>query len=74
LELAAIDPFIALLPLEDQQKFKLEMARRSFAQENLPIKVEKSPATTLDLLRGSKELDKMLEIILEAIKKLPKTS
>jgi hypothetical protein len=30
LELAAIDPFIALLPIEEQQKFKLEIGRRSF--------------------------------------------
>jgi hypothetical protein len=63
LELAAIDPFIALLPQEEQNKFKLEVGRRSFAQEELTIaKNEKSPATTLDLL-NSDQVKQLLEIV-----------
>jgi hypothetical protein len=63
LELAAIDPFIALLPQDDQYKFKLEVGRRSFAQEEVTIaKSEKSPATTLDLL-NSDQMKQFLEIV-----------
>jgi chemotaxis protein histidine kinase CheA len=53
LELTAIDPFIALLPQAEQDKFKLEVGRRTFAQEEAIIATpEKSPATTLDLLNS----------------------
>jgi hypothetical protein len=53
LELAAIDPFIALLPQAEQDKLKLEVGRRTFAQEEAVITTpEKSPATTLDLLNS----------------------
>jgi hypothetical protein len=69
LELAAIDPFIALLPQEEQYKFKLEIGRRSFAQEEVPIaKSDKSPATTLDLL-NSEQVKPLLQL-LEAISKI----
>jgi hypothetical protein len=55
LELAAMDPFIALLPLDEQYKFKLEIGRRSFAQEEAAAPAsDKSPATTIDVL-ASKE-------------------
>ncbi|MFZ1919450.1 MAG: hypothetical protein WAU58_17895 [Terriglobales bacterium] len=63
LELAAIDPFIALLPLEEQYKFKLEVGRRSFAQEETAVaKSEKSPATTLDLLT-SEQMKQFMEMV-----------
>jgi hypothetical protein len=63
LELAAIDPFIALLPLDEQYKFKLEVGRRSFAQDETPLaKGDKSPATTLDLLT-SDQMKQFLEMV-----------
>jgi len=63
LELAAIDPFIALLPLDEQYKFKLEIGRRSFAQdETAPAKGDKSPATTLDLLT-SDQMKQFIEMV-----------
>jgi hypothetical protein len=73
LELAAIDPFIALLPQEEQYKFKLEIGRRSFAQEEVAIaESDKSPANTLDLLT-SPQMKQLLEL-LGALSKLTKGS
>ena len=72
LELAAIDPFIALLPQDEQYKFKLEIGRRSFAQEEVGIaKSDKSPATTLDLLK-SDSLKPLIELV-NAISKIKGT-
>ena len=71
LELAAIDPFIALLPEDEQHKFKLEIGRRSFAQEDTPSAHVKSPATTLDVL-ASKEGQQLLQLFLENAQKLVK--
>jgi hypothetical protein len=63
LELAAIDPFIALLPQDEQYKFKLEIGRRSFAQEEaIDTRNERSPATTLDLL-SSDQMKQFLELV-----------
>jgi hypothetical protein len=74
LELAAIDPFIALLPAEEQQKFKLEVGKRTFAQEETspPHKSDKSPATTLDVLLGSNEGQQLLKLLSELVEKIPK--
>ena len=70
LELAAIDPFIALLPQDEQYKFKLEIGRRSFAQnDGLISKDEKSPATTLDVLLSSKQGEKILQLLTDAAQK-----
>jgi hypothetical protein len=75
LELAAIDPFIALLPQEEQHKFKLEIGRRSFAQEDVPMaKHEKSPATTLDVLFNSKQSKDVMQILIDAAQKTLKGS
>jgi len=72
LELAAIDPFIALLPQEEQYKFKLEIGRRSFAQEEVPTSAsDKSPATTLDVL-ASKEGQQLVQTIVDAAQKIAK--
>jgi hypothetical protein len=67
LELAAIDPFIALLPQDEQFKFKLEIGRRTFAQEEPAsmAKGQKSPATTLDIL-ASKEGKELLQLFMDA--------
>jgi hypothetical protein len=69
LELAAIDPFIALLPQDEQQKFKLEIGRRSFAQEEtVTPKDSRSPATTLDVL-ASKEGQQLVQVVVDAVQK-----
>lgn len=69
LELAAIDPFIALLPQTEQDKLKLEVGRRTFAQEGIAVvKSDKSPATTLDLLNPD-SLKPLIEV-LNALSKL----
>jgi hypothetical protein len=70
LELAAIDPFIALFPEEEQHKFKLEIGRRSFAQEETSLAhTEKSPATTLDVLLSSKQSKEVLQLLIDAAQK-----
>jgi len=72
LELAAIDPFIALLPQTEQDKFKLEVGRRTFAQEEIAVaKSDKSPATTLDLL-NSDSVKPLIELV-NAISKIKNT-
>jgi len=70
LELAAIDPFIALLPQEEQFKFKLEIGRRTFAQEEPAslTKGDKSPATAIDVLT-SKEGQQLLQLFLDTAQK-----
>ena len=72
LELAAIDPFIALLPEADQHQFKLEIGRRTFAQEEPAAKDVKSPATTFDVLAGSNEGKQLLQLLLELAQKASK--
>src|SRR6202035_5086902 len=71
LELAAVEPFIAFLPQDEKDKFKLEMSRKTFAQE-APVAVEKSPATTLDVVSNSKQVQQLLEAIPEVLKILAK--
>lgn len=73
LELAAIDPFIALLPMDEQQKFKLEVGKRTFAQDEIPAaKLDKSPATTLDLLAKDGLLQDLVKIAIQAGQKAVK--
>jgi hypothetical protein len=70
LELAAIDPFIALLPVEEQYKFKLEIGRRSFAQDEMVAPAnDKSPATTIDVL-ASKEGQQLVQTVVDAVLKI----
>lgn len=74
LELAAIDPFIALLPQDEQFKFKLEMGRRTFGQQDEAgnaVPLDKSPATTLDVI-FSKEGQQALQTLVELVKNVPK--
>lgn len=68
LELAAIDPFIALLPQDEQFKFKLEIGRRTFGQEEDVTKFAKSPATAIDVIT-SKEGQQVLQIFSELAQK-----
>lgn len=73
LELAAIDPFIALLPEEQRHKFKLEMGERSFGQEQaVAPKQDKSPATALEVLLSSNEGKELIALLGQVVQKLPK--
>jgi hypothetical protein len=73
LELAAIDPFIALLPQDEQFKFKLEVGRRTFGQEESlsAASTAKSPATALDVI-ASKEGKSLLQWVLDFTKAVKK--
>jgi hypothetical protein len=73
LELAAIDPYIALLPVDEQQRFKLEIGRKSFGREDShgSVPVTKSPATTWDVIatkEGRETLREIVEIFSRASK------
>ena len=69
LELEAIGPFLAPLPEEAQNKFRIEMGERSFGREDTAVVIHgKSPATLVDLLR-CKESKEVLDLVADFIKK-----
>jgi hypothetical protein len=69
LELEAIGPFLATLPQEEQNKFRIQVGERSFGHDDAPVAGgSKSPATILDLL-SSKEGKQFVEVIREVLKK-----
>lgn len=68
LELEAIGPYLAPLPVEDQNKFRVEIGDRSFGRESDPHVHRKSPSSVLDLFK-SKESKEMLELMIEFAKK-----
>lgn len=57
LELEAIGPYLAPLPQEQQDQFRVALGERSFGREEgaLGRRGEKSPATVIDMLMKSKE-------------------
>lgn len=57
LELEALGPYLAPLPQDQQDKFRLEIGERSFGKEEAAIgrRGERSPATVIDILMRSKE-------------------
>ncbi|WP_158819237.1 hypothetical protein [Granulicella sp. S156] len=71
LELEAIGPYLAPLPIEDQNKFRINIGDRSFGQEiEATLQAHhKSPASILDLLLKSKQGKELLELIVELAKK-----
>jgi hypothetical protein len=64
LELEAIGPYLAPLPVEKQEEFRLMIGERSFGREDLGYAHKKSPATVVDVLK-SKELR---EFIIDVVK------
>jgi len=67
LELEAMGPYLAPLPLEKQHEFRLSMGDRSFGKDDtVPSGATPSPATLLDV--GSTYIDKVTEL-LKAAKK-----
>lgn len=67
LELEAIGPYLAPLPTEMQEQFRLQIGERSFGREEsgLNRNQDKSPATIVDLFAKSKEFQ---EIVAAAVK------
>jgi len=70
LELEAIGPYLAPLPLEDQNKFRLQIGSRSFGRdiESVIHKHKRSPVSVVELLK-SKEGKEILEVVVDAVKK-----
>jgi hypothetical protein len=67
LELEALGPFLAPLPQEKQEAFRLTIGDRSFGLDDGHAAHEKSPATLADLI-GSKELRNLIVDIVKAAK------
>jgi hypothetical protein len=65
LELEAIGPYLAPLPIEEQNKFRLQIGELSFGRDPESHEFRKSPASVLDLLK-SKESKELLKLIIEA--------
>ncbi|UWZ83113.1 hypothetical protein [Occallatibacter riparius] len=72
LELEAIGPYLAPLPVEDQNKFRIQIGERSFGREADIQFHGKSPTSVVDLA-NSKELKELVKFAVEtainAIKK-----
>jgi hypothetical protein len=68
LELEALGPFLAPLPTEFQDKFRLEIGDRSFGRQDLGLskRGDKSPATVIDVLSRSKEFREFVMDIVKA--------
>ena len=70
LELEAIGPYLAPLPEDEQNKFRIQIGERSFGRDDGGggKTHSKSPATILDLLK-SKEGKEVIDFILEIARK-----
>ncbi len=70
LELEAIGPYLAPLPEDEQNKFRIQIGERSFGRDDAGgAKVHgKSPATLVDLLK-SKEGKEVIDLILDIARK-----
>jgi hypothetical protein len=69
LELEAIGPYLAPLPIEEQNKFRTQIGDRSFGRDYEDGKSHrKSPVSFLDILR-SKEGKELLEILVETVRR-----
>ena len=70
LELEAIGPYLAPLPLEEQNKFRVQIGDRSFGREfEIDARSHrKSPVSVLDLLK-SKESKDLMELLIQLSRK-----
>ncbi len=67
LELEAVGPYLAPLPAEKQEEFRLQLAARSFGQTDEQIsRDDRSPATVIDVLLKSKEFRDFVTDIVKA--------
>ena len=72
----AIGPYLAPLPNEQQQSFRLQLGERTFGREDVSATGrlrKKSPANSLDLLKESKEYRELLREILADVAKTIKS-
>jgi hypothetical protein len=68
LELEAIGPYLAPLPVEEQNKFRVQIGELSFGRDPEPHVHRKSPASVADLL-NSKEAKEFVKLVIEAAAK-----
>jgi hypothetical protein len=68
LELEAIGPYLAPLPQESQDKFRLALGELSFGREESGTskRADKSPATVIDILMQSKEFREFVAELVRA--------
>lgn len=71
LELEAIGPYLAPLPIDEQNKFRIQVGDRSFGQDHdADLRVHrKSPVSIVDLVK-SKEGKEFLDLVVEVAKKV----
>jgi hypothetical protein len=62
LELEAIGPYLAPLPTEKQEAFRLQLGERTFGRDEASVgrRGSKSPASVVDLLLKSKEFHQIM--------------
>jgi hypothetical protein len=69
LELEAIGPYLASLPIEEQNKFRVQIGDRSFGRDHdKDAGTNRSPATLVHLLE-SKEVKQFIELVMDLAKK-----
>lgn len=68
LELDAIGPYLAPLPQEKQDEFRISLGDRSFGREESSVgrRLEKSPATVIDVMMKSKAFREFITDIVKA--------
>jgi len=67
LELEAVGPYLAPLPEDRQQEFRLALGDRTFGREEPGFgRRDKSPATVIDLLMNSKEFKAFISEVVKA--------
>lgn len=68
LELEAIGPYLAPLPVDKQEAFRLQLGERTFGREEAGVgrKAAKSPASVMDILMKSKEFREFVAEIVKA--------
>ncbi len=70
LELAALGPFLAPLPQEKQNEFRLGIGGKTFGQNGSGERrrTDKSPATVLDLVKSAELRELMTDLVAQAVK------
>jgi len=74
LELEAIGPYLAPLPTEQQETFRLKLGDRTFGRDEMGVgrkDADRSPATVVDVLMKSKDFR---DLIVDAVKTAVKPS
>lgn len=68
LELEAIGPYLAPLPIEEQNKFRLQVGEQSFGRDLEAHAHRKSPVSAIDILK-SKESKEFVQTLIEIVAK-----